>query len=192
MRRALEYCQKMEALTMKNTVSSAELATRVIRGEPAAIARMLSRAESGSVEAREGLGALYRQAGRAHVIGITGVPGSGKSTLVAKLAAAVRRSGRKIAIVAIDPSSPFSGGSILGDRIRMSDLARSFEASDPYFRFDAIVAATAEVLRDSPWTERLDVSTIADIADREASGLPATDEVHDFLDLLGAMAAMQD
>ena len=108
---------------MKNTISSTELATRVIRGEPAAIARMLSRAESGSVEAREGLGALYRQAGRAHVIGITGVPGSGKSTLVAKLAAAVRRSGRKIAIVAIDPSSPFSGGSILGDRIRMSDLA---------------------------------------------------------------------
>jgi len=113
----------MEAWTMKNTVSSTELATRVIRGEPAAIARMLSRAESGSVEAREGLGALYRRAGRAHVIGITGVPGSGKSTLVAKLAAAVRRSGRKIAIVAIDPSSPFSGGSILGDRIRMSDLA---------------------------------------------------------------------
>ena len=108
---------------MKNTISSTELATRVMRGEPAAIARMLSRAESGSVEAREGLGALYRQAGRAHVIGITGVPGSGKSTLVAKLAAAVRRSGRKIAIVAIDPSSPFSGGSILGDRIRMSDLA---------------------------------------------------------------------
>jgi len=76
--------------------------------------------------------------------------------------------------------------------IRMSDLARSFEASDPYFRFDAIVAATAEVLRDSPWTERLDVSTVADIADREAGGLPATDEVHDFLRLLDAMAAMQD
>jgi Ca-activated chloride channel family protein len=76
--------------------------------------------------------------------------------------------------------------------VRMSDLARSFEASDPYFRFDAIVAATADVLRESPWTERLDVSTVADIADREARGLPATDEVHDFLDLLGAMAAMRD
>jgi LAO/AO transport system kinase len=66
---------------------------------------------------------MFRNAGRAHVIGVTGVPGSGKSTLVAKLAAAIRQSGRRIAIVAIDPSSPFSGGSILGDRIRMGDLA---------------------------------------------------------------------
>ena len=65
---------------------------------------------------------MFAHAGRAHVVGITGVPGSGKSTLVAKLAAAVRRSGRRIAIVAVDPSSPFSGGAILGDRIRMSDL----------------------------------------------------------------------
>jgi Ca-activated chloride channel family protein len=76
--------------------------------------------------------------------------------------------------------------------IRASDLARSFEASDPYFRFDAIVAATAEVLRDSPWTQRLDLARIADTADREASGLPQTDEVHRFLDLLDAMAAMED
>src|SRR5207244_8233094 len=88
-----------------------------------AVARMLTRAESGSDEAREGLDKLYRNAGKAHIVGITGVPGSGKSTLVAKLAAAVRRSERKVAIVAIDPSSPFSGGSILGDRIRMGDLA---------------------------------------------------------------------
>jgi LAO/AO transport system kinase len=109
--------------TMKERVSSTELAQRVMRGDLPAIARMLTRAESAGVETRDGLDALYRAAGRAHVIGITGVPGSGKSTLVAKLAAAVRRSGRRIAIVAIDPSSPFSGGSILGDRIRMSDLA---------------------------------------------------------------------
>ena len=66
--------------------------------------------------------AFTSSAGKAHVVGITGVPGSGKSTLVARLAAEVRRSGRRIAIVAIDPSSPFSGGAILGDRIRMGDL----------------------------------------------------------------------
>jgi len=66
---------------------------------------------------------MFAHAGRAHVVGITGVPGSGKSTLVAKLAAKVRKSGRRIAIVAIDPSSPFSGGAILGDRIRMGELA---------------------------------------------------------------------
>jgi LAO/AO transport system kinase len=82
----------------------------------------LTRAESGVDEARGALDALFARAGRAHVVGITGVPGSGKSTLVASLAAAVRRSGRRIAIVAVDPSSPFSGGAILGDRIRMADL----------------------------------------------------------------------
>ena len=66
---------------------------------------------------------LYHRAGRAHVVGITGVPGSGKSTLVARLIAAALGSGRKIGVVAIDPSSPFSGGSILGDRIRMGEVS---------------------------------------------------------------------
>jgi len=103
-------------------ISSLELVARVRGGERRAIARMLSRAESGSAEAREALDLLYRGAGRAHVVGITGVPGSGKSTLVAKLIAAVLDTGRKIGVVAIDPSSPFSGGSILGDRIRMSEV----------------------------------------------------------------------
>ncbi len=74
--------------------------------------------------------------------------------------------------------------------VRTSDLARSFEATDPYFRFDAIVAATAEVLRDSPWTERLDLVTIADVADREERGLPETEEVHGFLELLDRLASM--
>ena len=76
----------------------------------------------------------------------------------------------------------------LEHQIRTSDLARTFEATDPYFRFDAIVAATAEVLRGSPWTERLDLEAVADLADREASGLPETDEVHGFLELLDRMA----
>jgi len=103
-------------------VASSELEARVLRRDVRAIARLLTRAESGVDEARLALDAMFARAGRAHVVGITGVPGSGKSTLVARLAAAVRRSGRTIAIVAIDPSSPFSGGSILGDRIRMADL----------------------------------------------------------------------
>jgi Ca-activated chloride channel family protein len=75
--------------------------------------------------------------------------------------------------------------------IRLSDVAPSFEASDPYFRFDAIVAATAEVLRDSPWTQRLDLGQVADTAAREARGLPPTDEVHRFLDLLDRMASLE-
>ena len=104
-------------------IPSADLAPRVLAGDRRAIARLLTRAESGVAEARPTLDAMFAHAGRAHVVGITGVPGSGKSTLVAKLAAEVRRSGRTLAIVAIDPSSPFSGGSILGDRIRMGELA---------------------------------------------------------------------
>jgi LAO/AO transport system kinase len=104
-------------------IPSQQLVAGVLDGEPRAIARLLTRAENGTDEARGALDTIFAHAGRAHVVGITGVPGSGKSTLVAKLAAAVRRSGRRIAIVAVDPSSPFSGGAILGDRIRMADLA---------------------------------------------------------------------
>jgi LAO/AO transport system kinase len=102
---------------------SFELVERVCSGDRRAISRMLSRAEAGAPEAREALDLLYRRAGRAHVVGITGVPGSGKSTLVAKLIAAALAGGRRIGVVAIDPSSPFSGGSILGDRIRMGEVS---------------------------------------------------------------------
>lgn len=108
---------------MSRYVPSEELVPRIAAGEIAAIARLISRAESGVAEARTALSTIYRQAGRAHVVGITGVPGSGKSTLVATLAGALRAAGRSVAVVAIDPSSPYSGGSILGDRIRMAALA---------------------------------------------------------------------
>ncbi|MGH8221376.1 MAG: methylmalonyl Co-A mutase-associated GTPase MeaB [Woeseiaceae bacterium] len=108
---------------MQGGLPSLELVERVCSGDRRAISRMLSRAEAGAAEAREALDSLYRRAGRAHVVGITGVPGSGKSTLVARLIAAALASGRKIGVVAIDPSSPFSGGSILGDRIRMGEVS---------------------------------------------------------------------
>jgi LAO/AO transport system kinase len=101
---------------------SLSLIERIEAGQPAAVGRLISRAESGVPEAREALARIYRRAGKAHVIGVTGVPGSGKSTLVAKLARLIRDGGAKVGIVAIDPSSPFSGGAILGDRIRMADL----------------------------------------------------------------------
>ena len=108
---------------MDPRLPSLELIERVCAGERRAIARMLSRAEAGAPEAQAALDLLYRRAGRAHVIGITGVSGCGKSTLVAKLVAAVLKSGRKVGIIAVDPSSPFSGGSILGDRIRMGEVS---------------------------------------------------------------------
>lgn len=103
-------------------IPSDELLGRVEAGETWAIARLISRAEAGAPEVRPTMSRIYREAGRAHVVGITGVPGSGKSTLVGKLVAQLRANDQKVAVLAIDPSSPYSGGSILGDRIRMSDL----------------------------------------------------------------------
>jgi LAO/AO transport system kinase len=95
----------------------------VLAGEIRAMARMMSYAESTRSEHRDQLARLYSYAGQAHVIGLTGVPGSGKSTLVRSMTLALRASGRSVGIVAVDPSSPFSGGAILGDRVRMADLA---------------------------------------------------------------------
>jgi LAO/AO transport system kinase len=104
-------------------VASADLLPRVAEGQVPAIARLLSRAEARDPECREALGEIYRRAGRSHVIGITGVPGSGKSTMVSVLAQRLREAGHQVGIIAIDPSSPYSGGSIMGDRIRMQDVA---------------------------------------------------------------------
>lgn len=104
-------------------IASNDLVPRVKAGEVRAIARLLTRAENGSEESRPALDAIFAATGRAHVVGITGVPGSGKSTLVTALTLELRKSGRTVAIIAVDPSSPFSGGSILGDRIRMGELS---------------------------------------------------------------------
>jgi LAO/AO transport system kinase len=109
---------------MSAYVPSLKLVERIANGEISAIARMISRAEAGMPEAREALAEIYQRAGRAHIIGLTGVPGSGKSTMVSALAARLRATGSKVGIVAVDPSSPYSGGSILGDRIRMTDLSQ--------------------------------------------------------------------
>jgi LAO/AO transport system kinase len=105
-------------------VDPSDLVARVRAGDPRAIARMLSRAELHTDAVRADLEHLDSHTGRAQIVGITGVPGSGKSTLVAQLAAEIRKSDRKVGIVAVDPSSPYSGGSVLGDRVRMTEVAR--------------------------------------------------------------------
>jgi len=96
---------------------------RLLSGDRRALARMVTLIENESPRARRYLAELHQSAGRAHIIGVTGAPGAGKSTLVTHLVREFRRRERKIGVVAVDPSSPFTGGAILGDRIRMMELA---------------------------------------------------------------------
>jgi len=100
---------------------SAEIVEGVLAGRGREIGRAISAVEREG-GAPEVLSALFPKTGRARVIGVTGPPGAGKSTLVQRLAQAYRRRGRTVAVVAVDPSSPFTGGAILGDRIRMSEI----------------------------------------------------------------------
>jgi LAO/AO transport system kinase len=99
------------------------LAERVVSGDHAAVARALTQVERRSPGVDDLLADVHRHTRGAQVLGVTGPPGSGKSTLVARLAAHYRRGGRTVGIIAVDPSSALTGGAILGDRIRMSDLA---------------------------------------------------------------------
>jgi LAO/AO transport system kinase len=107
---------------------SLQLVPQVLAGSRLAIARMISRAEANYAEAADALAEIYKHTGNAHIIGITGVPGAGKSTLVSSLIKSLTSDGRKVGVVAVDPSSPFSGGAILGDRVRMNDAAEANQA----------------------------------------------------------------
>ena len=115
----------VDSSSMKPSPSAppSKLVAEVLAGRIASIARLISLAEAGEDHCRLVLAEIYRHTGRAAILGITGVPGSGKSTLIGAMIQQMRSRDRKIAVVAIDPTSPFSGGAILGDRIRMSAVA---------------------------------------------------------------------
>jgi LAO/AO transport system kinase len=103
--------------------AASALATKALDGDRYALARLISLVEDNRGDARTALRATYPHTGQAHIIGVTGAPGTGKSTLVNELAKALRAQAITVGIVAVDPSSPFTGGAMLGDRVRMRDLA---------------------------------------------------------------------
>ncbi|MGA8850641.1 MAG: methylmalonyl Co-A mutase-associated GTPase MeaB [Aeromicrobium sp.] len=101
----------------------AALVAGAVEGQPRAVARLISLVEDRSPKLREVSAALASTAGRAHVVGITGSPGVGKSTSTSALVGVLRAAGRRVGVLAVDPTSPFTGGALLGDRIRMQDHA---------------------------------------------------------------------
>jgi LAO/AO transport system kinase len=138
---------------------AAELAGRVARGDTAAIGRMITLVERRAAGVNAALSGLHGQTGRAHVLGVTGPPGSGKSTLVSALTAEYRRAGRTVGILAVDPSSVFTGGAILGDRIRMGTLAGD---RDVFIRSLATRGALGGLSRAA-----LDAVTVLDAAGKD-------------------------
>ena len=112
-----------EDATPQVSSRATELAEAAMAGDRGALARLLTAVENRTPLAEAALRRLYPVAGKAHLVGITGPPGSGKSTLVAALIGVVRAAGRAVAVVAVDPSSPITGGALLGDRVRMQSYA---------------------------------------------------------------------
>jgi LAO/AO transport system kinase len=108
-----------EPAEAKGQAEADRLADAAIAGDRRALARLLTAVENRTAVAEAAMRRLYPLAGRAHLVGITGPPGSGKSTLVAALIGEVRRARRPVAVIAVDPSSPITGGALLGDRVRM-------------------------------------------------------------------------
>ena len=100
-----------------------ELVRRLLAGDKRAAARLLTLVDDQDPSVGRLLGQLHPHTGRAHIVGVTGPPGSGKSTLVSKVALEYRMRGKQVGIVAIDPTSPFTGGALLGDRIRMGEVS---------------------------------------------------------------------
>ena len=138
---------------------ASSLAERAHAGDRRALARLLTEVENRTAAGEAALRQLYPLAGRAHLVGVTGAPGSGKSTLVAALVGEARAASRPVSVIAIDPSSPITGGAILGDRVRMQ-----VHATDP----DVFIRSMAS----RGHSGGLAASTVAAAAVMDASGFP--------------------
>jgi len=112
-------------------VTRSALADRVLAGDPRAVARAISLIEDEAPTAADLIRGIFAHTGRAYLVGVTGPPGAGKSTLVDRLTAETRRAGETVGVIAVDPTSPFTGGAILGDRLRMQAHAAD---SDVFIR----------------------------------------------------------
>jgi LAO/AO transport system kinase len=136
---------------VRRGVDPAALVDRATQGDPRAVARLISLVEDASPQLRDVMGLLASHTGKARVVGLTGSPGVGKSTSTSALVGAFRRRGLRVGVLAVDPSSPFSGGALLGDRVRMQDHATD---PDVYIRSMAsrghlggLALATPQALR---------------------------------------------
>jgi LAO/AO transport system kinase len=138
----------------------AVLAEGVRRGEPARVARLLSLVEAGDAAARPVLASLAGDSGRAYTIGVTGAPGAGKSSLTDRLVGVIRSTGDSVAVLAVDPSSPRTGGAILGDRVRMgthaTDRGVFIRSMATRGHLGGLAAATPQAIRvleasGAPW-----------------------------------------
>jgi LAO/AO transport system kinase len=115
------------AAPARRRLSVDDLVERARGGDPRAVARLISLVEDASPQLREVSAKLAPHTGNAQIVGVTGAPGVGKSTSTSALVSALRRTGKRVGVLAVDPSSPFSGGALLGDRVRMQDHATDRE-----------------------------------------------------------------